>query len=94
MSALDVACSTCAAALVVSRAEFGRYVTEARKAGWRGLDAIEAAYLAVADPNWDRKSPAGRRPANAVIAAIWRGSPRRERDRESRLRSALRGAVS
>ena len=89
MSALDLAAAACAAALDISQAEFDRHVATARKGGRRGLDAVEAAFLAVADPNWGRRSRAGRRPASSVAAAIWRGSPARERDADRRLQAAL-----
>lgn len=92
MNALAIACAVCSTDLAVDRAEFELYVAVAHKSGRRGLDAVEAAYLAVKDPGWDRKSRAGRKPASAVVAAIWRGSPQRRGDADRRLQSRLEKA--
>ena len=92
MSALDLATATCATALGITRAEFGSRVGEARKADYRGLEAIAVAFLAISDPDWGRRSNAGRKAVDAVAAAIWRGSPSRVRDSESRLKSVIAAA--
>lgn len=92
MSRVDLASAVCSAALEVTRAEFDAVVGEARKAGYRGLDAVVSAYLAIADPDWGRRSRAGRKPGDAVTSAVWRGSPRRVADGDNRLQSAIRAA--
>lgn len=89
MNALDLAAATCATALGVSRAEFGRRVDTARKAGCRGLDAVRAAYLGIRDPDYRRHSRAGRPSRDPIDSAIWRDSPRVERAEARSLQSAL-----
>ena len=88
-AALNLAIATCATALDLDRSEFARRVATARKAGWRGVDAVAAAYLAVADPAFGRVAPWGLHPVDVVAAAIFRCGPRRARDAASRLQSAI-----
>lgn len=81
-----------AAALGVDRTEVARRLEEARRAGWRGAEAESVVYLALRDPRWNRDTDCGRDPEDEVTASIFRGSPARTDDGDSRLASATQAS--
>lgn len=88
MSARTIVAGVIAASLDLPRAEVARRLAEARRAGWRGAEAANVVWLALRDPRWNRVADCGPEPRDEVTASIFRGSPARRCDGDSRLTSA------
>ena len=78
-----------AASLDLPRVEVAHRLAEARRAGWRGAEAANVVWLALRDPRWNRYADCGPEPRDEVTASIFRGSPARQCDGDSRLTSVV-----